>query len=405
MGLFEKLFPIPKDREKEKQTESALRPDAYFKTLTAYKPHFTTWNGALYESDLVRAAIDVRARHVSKLKVEIVGSAQPKLQARLRLRPNPWQTWSQFLYRASTILDMEANLVIVPVFDPYMEVIGYFPVLPRKVELVQVDGEPWLRYEFKRGRYAAERYDSCALLTRFQYKSDFFGTPNNALGPTMELVHLQNQGIEEAVKNGATFRFMATMNNWTKPEDIREERRRFTELNLKAADEDDGGLLLFPKTYTDIKQIDSKPYTVSDAEQESIRTNVYNYFGVNEDILQSKAVGDSWAAFYESCTEAFALQFSESMTFACFSDREIAQGTYIMATSNRLQYMSTQEKLNVSTQLVDRGILNRDDAREIWNLPPIPDGSGQEYIIRGEYVNADAQVSTGTEGEEDNGEK
>ena len=71
-----------------------------------------------------------------------------------------------------------------------------------------------------------------------------------------------------------------------------------------------------------------------------------------------------------------------------FTFNEQGNGNEVMLTANRLQYMSTQEKLNVSSQLSDRGILNRDDVREIWNLPPLPDGEGQAYIIRGEYKNA-----------------
>ena len=117
-----------------------------------------------------------------------------------------------------------------------------------------------------------------------------------------------------------------------------------------------------------------------------------NYFAVNEDILQSKAYGDAWSAFYESVIEPFAIQFSETMTKAMFTDRERAQGTQLMATSNRLQYLTTTEKLNVSAQMADRGILNRDEVREIWNLPPLPNGEGQAYIIRGEYYNATEKV-------------
>ena len=230
-----------------------------------------------------------------------------------------------------------------------------------------------------------------AVLTRFQYKSDFFGESNHALDPTMKLVHIENEGIEEAVKNGATFRFMARVNNFSKAEDLANERKRFNETNLRADEE--GGLLLFPNTYTDIKQIDSKPYTPDENERNYIKTNVYNYFGVNEDVMQSKAYGDAWAAFYESVIEPFAIQFSECMTAAAFTDRERSQGSQIMLTSNRLQYLTTSEKLNVSAQLADRGILNRDEVREIWNLPPLPNGEGQAYIIRGEYYNADGKIN------------
>ena len=375
MGLFENLF-------KPRQVQAAREARQYFRTLTAYQPHFTTWNGSLYESDLVRAAIDARARHISKLKVEIMGAAKPTLQTRLKYRPNNWQTWSQFLYRCSTILDMDNTLVIVKVYDQYMDPIGVCPILPRKCEVVEFKGEPWLRYEFANGMKAADKFSNCAVLTKFQYQSDFFGTSNSALEPTMKLIHVQNQGIEEAVKNGATFRFMARVSNFAFAEDLANERKRFNENNLR---EEDGGILLFPNTYNDIRQIDSKPYTVSEAENDNIRTSVYNYFAVNEDILQSKAYGDAWAAFYESVIEQFAIQFSEAMTAALFSDTERAHGALIMATSNRLQYMSTQEKLNVSSQMADRGIMNRDEIREIWNLPPLPNGQGQAYTIRGEY--------------------
>lgn len=380
MSLFDLIF-------KPKEVEKAREATEYFRTLTAYRPHFTTWHGSIYESDLVRSAIDARARHISKLKVEIHGAGKPKLQTRLKLQPNSWQTWNQFLYRASTILDMQNTLVICPVYDDYMDVVGYYPVLPKRCEVVEFDGEPWLRFKFNDGSYASDKFSNCIVLTKFQYESDFFGSTNHALEPTMKLIHVQNQGIEEAVKNGASFRFIARVNNFSLPTDLANERRRFVENNLK---DEDGGLLLFPNTYSDIKQIDSKPYTVSDAENNNIRTSVYNYFAVNEDILQSKAFGDSWSAFYESVIEQFAIQFSEAMTKTIFTEKERQQGSFVMATSNRLQYMSTADKLNVSSQMADRGILSINEIRDIWNLAPIE--GGDTRIIRGEYYKATTKL-------------
>lgn len=383
MGLFDVLF-------RPRQVNEAKQAHEYFKTLTAYKPHFTTWNGELYESELVRSAIDARARNISKLKVEIVGTAQPKLQTQLKLQPNRFQTWSQFLYRLSTILDMENTAVITPIYNDMMETVGYYPLLPRKCEIVDVNGVPWLRYEFRDGQRASEPVENCAIMTKFQYKSDFFGERNDALDPTMKLINIQNQGIEEAVKNGASIRFIAKLNNFALPEDVQREAKRFSENNLQS---EDAGILLFPNTYTDIRQVDSKPYTVSEAEQTSIKNSVFNYFGVNEDIIQSRAYGDAWNAFYESVIEQFAIQFSETMTKAMFTDKERAQGSFLMATSNRLQYMSTSDKLNVSAQMADRGVLSLNEVREIWNLPPV-DG-GDVRIIRGEYYNSTTKLVEG----------
>ena len=52
--------------------------------------------------------------------------------------------------------------------------------------------------------------------------------------------------------------------------------------------------------------------------------------------------------------------------------------------------MSNKDKLDVSAQLLDRGIMSINDVREIWNLPPV-DG-GDMRIIRGEYYNTDDKL-------------
>lgn len=387
MGLFDWIFRP----DEAKKSQDALK-DAYtmFRTLTAYRPVFTSWGGAIYESEIVRAAIDARARHISKLKVELMGAANPSLQTKLRQGPNQWQTWSQFLYRTSTILDINNTAFVVPVFDERMIITGVYPVLPHRCSILEYDNELWLRYQFAHGEIGAVEFRKCAVLTRHQYRSDFFGDPNTAIEDTMKLIHIQNQGIEEAVKNTSTFRFMAQLANFAKPDDLAKERKRFTHENL-ASDSEAGGFLLFPNTYKDIKQIDVKPYTVDPEQMKQIRENVYNYFGVNENVLQNKAFGDSWSAFYEGAIEPFAIQFSEAMTKALFSERERAQGSQLMLTANRLQYMSNSDKLNVSSQLLDRGIFSINDVREIWNLPPVE--GGDQRVIRGEYYSADEKLT------------
>lgn len=390
MSLFDKIF-------KPKNEKIALKAtNAFFQTLTAYAPVFCSFGGRIYESELVRSAIDAKARNISKLKIEIFGN--PTIQ-KLRHAPNTFQTWSQFLYRLSTILEIHNTAFIVPIFDDMGTKVGVYPVLPTNVTIIEYAGEPWLRYQFITGQMASIELSECAILTKHQYRHDFFGEGNGALLPTMELINIDNQGILEAVKSSATFRFMAKMDNWASDETLVEERNRFTEMNMRG---ENGGLLLFPNTWEDIRQIDSKPFTVDPEERKLIQTNVYNYFGVNEDVVQNKAFGDAWAAFYEGAIEPFAIQFSECLTKMFFTEREIAFGSIVMATANRLQYMTNREKLEVSAQLADRGILNRDEVREIWNLPPLPDNQGQMYVIRGEYYNADEKL---TLEENENGER
>lgn len=361
-----------------------------FKMLNGYEPKFTSWGGSLYESELIRSAINARAVHISKLKFESTGAARPALQGKLKKAPNQFQTWSQFLYRISTVLDVHNTAFIIPIYDQYGEISGIFCPLPSSCEVIQYGDTPYLRYEFRWGEKAAIELEYCGILTKFQYKNDLMGENNHALYPTMDLINIQNQGIQEAVKSAATYRFYAQVNNFSKADDLAKERKRFTEENF-SKEAEGGGLLLFPNTYSNINQVKSEPYTVAADEMALIEKNVYQYFMVNEDILQNKAYGDMWSAFYEGAIEPFAVQFSEVMTKMLFTFREQSQGNLVMLTANRLQYMSNADKLNVSSQLLDRGVMSINDIREIWNLPPVEGGDAR--IIRGEYWNAEEKIN------------
>ena len=366
----------------------------FFKMLNGYVPRFTSYNGGLYESELIRAAINARATHMSKLRVEISGAARPALQNKLKHGPNQFQTWSQFMYRLSTLLDVHNTAFIVPIYDIYGQPSGVYTPLPSRCEIVQFgkgdNTTPYLRYEFSSGERAAIELEYCGIMTKYQYKSDFMGESNHALIPTLDLINIQNQGIQEGVKSAATYRFMAQVNNFTKAEDLRKERARFTEENF-SKEAKGGGLLLFPNTYTNIKQIDTSPWVINASQMKAIQESVYEYFGVNEDVLTNKAYGDAWSAFYEGAIEPFAIQFSEVMTKMLFTLREQTEGNEVMATANRLQYLSNSEKLNVSSQMLDRGIMSINDVREIWNLPPVEGGDAR--IVRGEYYNADQKIT------------
>lgn len=383
MGLFDVLFKNRPKVESKQETS--------FKMLNGYTPKFTTFGGGIYEQELIRDAINARATHISKLKFEIQGSARPALQSKLKKAPNQFQTWNQFLYQLSTILDIHNTAFICPVYDEYGEPSGIYPVLPDRCEIKQYGNTQYLVYEFAWHEKAAIELDYCGIMTKYQYKNNFFGESNRPLIPTMDLIHIQNQGIEEGVKSAATYRFWAKVNNFSRVEDLKKERSRFSEENF-GREAEAGGILLFPNTYSEINQVKSQPFVIDADQMKQIKDSVYDHFMVNEDVMQSKAFGDAWSAFYETCVESFAIQFSEVVTKMLFTLREQAQGNVVMLTANRLQYMTNKEKLEVSAQLADRGILNRDEVREIWNLPPIPNGEGQEYIIRGEYYNATDKI-------------
>ena len=383
MGLIEMIFPKKKKEVTVKET---------FKILDGYVPVFRDWNGAIYESEFVKTAIDAVARHISKLSVVIEAGTQSELITRLKKSPNQYSTWSQFLYRLATILNVKNTAFIIPLRDKFGTTVGIYPICPLEWELVRAGEELWLRFRFKKGDTFAEKLSDVGILTRYQFESEFFGSDNKALDDTMNLIHIQRQGIEEYTKNASSYRFTAQLKNFSSPEDLKKERERFDVENFQG--NSGGGILLFPNTYADVKQITSQSYAVDTEQLKLIERNVFDYFGVNEDVIQNKAYGDLFTAFYEGAIEPLAIQLSEVLTKMLFTPTQIAFGSGIYFTANRIQYMTNADKLAVTKDLTDRGILSINEAREIWQLTPI-DG-GDRHILRGEYYD----TSTGTKVEE-----
>jgi len=385
MGLIDRLFGKPK---------ASMVGDSRFETLTAYSPVFTSWGGQIYESELVRAAVDAKARHVAKLKYGIKGTAGAKLLTATRTAPNPWYTWPQFLERCSNIYDVENNLFVVPVLDKYGAVTGFFPVFPSTSEVVDHGGRPFLRYTFMNGQKRSMELDKCAVIPKHQLKDDFFGEKNTALDSTMKLVNMVNQGIQEGVKNGATYRFMAQLNSKAFDEDLRRERKRFDENNFQGGG---GGLLLFGNQFTNVQQLKQEAYKVDAEQQKLIQQNVSNYFGVPAAVLDNSATSDVMDSFFNGAIEPFAIKLSEALTRMVFTERERNGGNAITFTANRLQYMNVTQKVSMAKELGDRGVLMIDEIRELFNYEPLPDGTGQHAPIRGEYY----MVDEGKKDEED----
>lgn len=378
-SFFEKIFG-------KRQTEAQAAHEV-FRMLTGYQPAFHTWSGSVYESELIRAALDAHGRHAAKLEPRIDGTAKPNLRSRLRIAPNDWQTWPQFLYRTAAVLYARNTAFIVPVLGEYGETNGIITVVPNTWDLVNYRGEPYIRFHFDDGKKRSIELRQVGILTRYQYRSELFGEDNDALKATLDLIKIQRQGIEESIKNSATFRFMATSANFSKDSDLANERQRFDNANFAKGG---GGVLLWPNTYKDVKQITPHTYTVDAEQQKVIKGNVYDYFGVNEDVIQNKAYGDAWLAFYEGAVEWLSINLSETLSKMLFTERERQYGNRVFFTSNRLQYMSNADKLAAISQLADRGLMTRNELREILNLAPLPEPLGDQIPARGEYYDVTA---------------
>ena len=386
--------------------EQAL--NEYFQLMTGYIPRFTTFEGGIYEMELTRAAVHSFATHVSKLHPEIKGNGNENIERTLQYRPNQLMDTKKYLYRLATVYMVDNTAFVVPLYDQRMaNIVGFYPLDTSKVQITAAEGTKYLVYDFGLGDRAAIELDRTGIMTQFQYHDELFGESNRCMKPTMDLIHANNQGIIEGVKNAASIRFMGKLAQVLKPADIDAERERFVTSNLSS--KNSNGILLFDQKYEDVKQVTSEPFVVDDKQMSQIKDNVFNYFGTNENILQNKFTSDEWNAYYEGKIEPFAIEASLIHTNMLFNDLEIASGNEVIFSANRLQYMSNKEQLEMITSLFDRGFLSQNEGREILNMPPVEDGD--KYYIRKEYCTKDmleeiqmsdmaakvSQISTGEE--------
>lgn len=378
MGLFSR---------KEKKIEKAL--GEYFRLFNAYTPVFSSYEGGIYEMELTRAAVHSFAVHVSKLKPEIKGAGNEVLGKNLVFSANNIMDTKKYLYRLATAYQIENNAVIAPVEDRYGNIRGFYPMVLSKVEFVEYEGKMYARYRMSPDESFAIEFERCGILNQYQYKNEIWGENNLCLRPTLELINTQNQGIINGIKNSAAIRFIAKLVQPLKQKDLEKERDYFNAIYL--GNSNNGGAMVIDAKYQDVKQIESRPVNILPAQMDHIRQNVYSYFGTNEKILQNNFSAEEWNAYYEGKIEPFALELGLVHTNMIFSDREKAFGNQVFFSSNRLQYASLSDKINFVKEFGDRGGLTVNEAREVFNMPPVENGDIR--FIRGEYKPADGGES------------
>ena len=371
-----------------------------FEMLNAYQPAFYTWQGEIYESQLVLESLDAHARHAMKLKPSFEGSASERLSKALIDGPNEWQSWADFIERCSNIYQSQNNLFVSPILDEYGRVTGYWPLFPSKTDVRMNNGKAYLRFEFAGGKMMSIELNRIGIVRRHQFKDDFFGESNvRALKPSLDMSAMTVQGIIEGIKNASSYQFMAELTQNLFPKDIMKQRKEFDEFNFGPGVQG-RGLLLFNGNLKNVKQIEPGKLPIDSKQIELIESNVQKYFGTNDAILTNTANSDQANAFYEGAIEPFAIKLSDAMTRMTFTLAERQRFNKINFSANRLQYMSVTDKINMIKELGDRGMMTIDEGRELFNYSALPDGAGQHAPIRGEYY----MVDKGKEGDGSNDE-
>ncbi|MGH2064801.1 phage portal protein [Aerococcus sp. L_4] len=371
MGWLSNLF---NDERNEVSSVSS------YKMVVDSGDSFFSYNGRLYESDIVRSAIRPKAQAVGKAVGKHIRESDgnttvnPDVYLRFLLEePNEIMTGQMLLEKLTTQLMLNNNAFALIQRDSNGLANAIYPLDgANNVEALQdKSNQLYLRFTLD-GKVYTFRYSDIIHLRRDFYDNKIFGSnPGKALTSLMEVVTTTDQGTIKAIKNSNIIRWLLKFNQNLRSEDIEKHTKQFVDSFLSTESETTGAAGTDAKT--EAIQINPSNYVPDSKQTEGTIKRIYGFFNTNEKIIQSIYNEDEWISYFEAEIEPVITQLSAEFTRKLFSRRERGFGNRIIFESSNLSFASMQTRLGLIS-LVDRGVLSPNEMRKYLNLAPIENG-------------------------------
>lgn len=374
-NLFEALFGGGKGRT---TTKTQLQ------MLNSYNPYFSTTSEEIYDSKVARQCIDRIATHCAKLIPKHIQGEQGRvvngdINFLLQHRPNPIMNTFDFIYKTISMLYTDSNAFVFIQKDNQGFIKAFYPVLARTYDLLQDEKNiTYLQFEFINGKTYTIPYLDLIHLRLFYNKHDIYGSNSRILKTDIETAITTSEGIRNAIRTSNNLKgILKFTNTMLKPKDIKENKDAFVRDYLSM--ENNSGIASLDAK-AEFQPLDLKPITLDKAQMEQVNYNIYDYFGISEEIVRNKFTDEQWNAFYEGVIEPRAMQLSYEFTNKVFSDIAIREGNRIVFTANKIQYQSLEKKIKLLDTVLPYGLLTKDTALEILDLAPLRRRGGTKNI-------------------------
>lgn len=376
-----------------------------YELITEHGNGFYAWNGSLYQSDVVRSCARPFYKAIGKLLAKHVRQTEKDLQINpdvymrmLLAEPNPYMTGQLMQEKLAIQLALNHNAFAFINRDANGYPMEIYPIPAVSAEaLYDKQGQLYLKFTLRNGKTVTFAYADIIHLRQDYNDNDVFGSPpGKALASLMDIVTTTDQGIIKAIKNSAVVKWLLKFKQTLRPEDIKTQTKTFVESYL-SVDSDSAVGAAGVDAKADVEQVEPKDYVPNAAQMDRTTKRIYNFFGTNEAIIQSKFTEDEWNAYYEAVIEPIAIQMSNEFTRKLFSRRERGFGNRVIFEANTLQYASMKTKLELR-QMVDRGAMTPNEWRLVLNLGPIE--GGDKPIRRLDTAEVDESNTAGGEEED-----
>ena len=350
----------------------------------------------LYESDVIGSIANCIASNLGKLTPQVIRRDAAGLTIKddylaklLSLRWSQEITPFDGLYKMGSDLVYKSNSFAVIFYNAdFTRVQSIVPVTVKSFRIWEEDNNIFFRFvwDYDGKEYTLPYQSVIHLKARYDRKR-FIGTsPESQLKTTLELLDTTGESLRNAVNNSANLKGYLKYNNFADDDELKQKVREFQEAYMSAAN--DGGIAGLDNSM-EFHEITQHTNAIPVTQSAFLRENLYRYYNVNEKILNSTYNESEWNAFYEAVIEPIALQLSLEFTYKLLSERERGFGNKIIFTANRLQYATLQTRVNLGSQLFDRGIITINEYRELMYYEPIEDGDVRMVSLN--YVKADEQ--------------
>ena len=369
MGLFKKWKTV-----KNEKTEKNV-----MQMVTTYGEHYYSWNGKLYDSDIVRSCIRPKVKAAGKLVGKHIradtGTLKVNPDANIRFllsEPNPYMTGQQFQEKVATQLCLNNNAFILIIRDVNGKPMQLYPIPCVMCETKYINEELYLKFQYRNGKSGIFPYEQIIHLRQDFNEHDIFGeSPAPALASMMEVIGTIDQGIVKAIRNSGIVRWLLTFTAAMRPEDIKKNVKEFVDNYLSVESETFGAAGVDSKATA--TRIEPKDYVPNALQTKETINRIYSFFNTNEKIIQSRWTEDEWNAYYEAEVEPLAVQMEEVYSVRLFSRRERGCGNRIVFEASNLQCASLGSKLAMQA-MVDRGAMTPNEWRAVLNMVPLPGG-------------------------------
>lgn len=385
-NLIDTIFNVkPTNEDSTKYTNAQL--------INSYTNFITNYNAEIYNDLAVRSCVDTIARHVAKLKpVHIIqdengrNAQKSSINSLLANRPNIYMSTSDFLYKVASQLLYYGNAFVYIQKDNKQNINGFYPIDFTSCELKEYDNNLYLKFNFNNAKNIVIPYTDIIHIRRNYSTHDLLG--QDAYKPLLEtLTNLSKsrQSISNKVENGGKISGILKLSGMVSQSEWKTKAELFADW-FKSSTSKSGGVATIDST-ADFIPVSTKAESAEEAQLKYLQSEVYSYFGINEAIVNGSYNETEWQAFYESIIEGIKIQLSQEFTAKVFTAKEKEYGNIIDFNSNRLTYASTTNKVNMVKELGALGLLTTNEARELFDLPPVEDGD--KRLVSLNYINAD----------------